>query len=322
MYDLCAVGDLLIDMFHGEEEDSFIANCGGTAMNMVICAARLGLSTSVIGRIGADIMGERIRQSLIRNGVDIKGLIEDKDYFTTMTFVVLDEAGERRFSFARQFGADVMLTPDLINEELVDNARVLYFTGMLLSQEPSRSTTLDFIKKQYEKGQNICFDVSYRKFLWVSPSEAVNVIKQVLPYVTLLKSSEEELFLLTGEKNLKKAAEKIEQYGVSASIITCGESGAAYYMNGVYEMVPGFHVHVVDTTGAGDAFFGGFLYQLCLLSDPASLSVAQLPSMVRFANATGALNVRYKGGFKGAPYLAEVITFMEESEKGDERVVL
>ncbi len=314
MFDVCALGDALVDMFHGEGEDAFVASCGGTALNMIVCAARLGLKTSFIGRIGADVMGNRIEQALISNHVNIEGLIKDAEYFTTMTFVELNE-GERSFSFARQYGADVMLYPENISEETIRNTRIFHYSGMALMSEPSRSTTLALLKKLHEEGIYICTDISYRENLWSDEDTAIRVTREALPFTDLLKASDEEAFLISGRNTLKEAAEYFADQGCRLCVITCGGDGAFWYLKGSCGMVPSFSVPVVDTTGAGDAFLGGFLYQLLQLSRPEDVTVEMMPEMVRFANAVGALNIRQKGGIDGAPALEEVERFLNTPRK-------
>lgn len=305
MYDVCAFGDALVDMFHGDGKDAFVANCGGTALNMIVCASKLGLKTSFISRIGADVMGDRIERALIENGVNIDGLIKDDQYFTTMTFVELNH-GERSFSFARQFGADIMIRAEDISREIIGESRIFHYSGMVLMSEPSRSATLGLLKELQKEGKYICTDISYRAALWEDEMTAIRVTREALKYTDLVKCSDEEAFLVSGKDTLREAAEYFTEYGCALCIITCGKDGAFWYMDGECGTVPAFSVPVVDTTGAGDAFLGGFLYQLLKKTSPGEVKPEILPEMLRFANAVGALNITQKGGIDGAPTLEEV----------------
>lgn len=305
MYDVCALGDALVDMFHGDGEDAFIANCGGTALNMIVCAARLGLRTSFISRIGADVMGDRVERALLENGVNIDGLIKDDQYFTTMTFVELNH-GERSFSFARQFGADIMIRREDISRDIIRKSRLFHYSGMALMSEPSRSSVLELLEELRGEGKYICTDISYRESLWEDEATAIRVTREGLKYTDLVKCSDEEAFLISGKNTLPEAAEYFCGFGCRLCVITCGKDGAFWYMGGEYGTVEGFSVPVVDTTGAGDAFLGGFLYQLLKLASPNEVTPEMLPQMLRFANAVGALNITQKGGIDGAPTLEEV----------------
>ena len=309
MFDICVYGDALMDMFRGDGADAFIANCGGTCLNMAVCAANLGLKTTFVGRVGDDVMGRRLARVMTEHGIDTRGLIMDSAYFTTLAFVELDH-GERSFSFARQYGADIMIHPEDIDQKAVRSARLFHYSGMTLMAEPSRSTTLALLEQLHSEGMYICTDISYRHNLWSDPETAVRVTRQALPFTDLVKCSEEEALLMTGKEDLKEAADFFCSYGPQLVVITCGEQGAFWYRNGECGTKPPYKVEVVDTTGAGDAFFGGFLYQLMQLDDPRSVTAAQLPGMIRFANAAGALNIRQKGGIDGAPTLAEVEELM------------
>lgn len=309
MFDICVLGDALMDMFRGDGEDAFVANCGGTALNMAVCAAKLGLKVTFLGRVGDDVMGERLVRSMEEHGIDRTGLVKDDQFFTTLSFVELNN-GERSFSFSRQHGADIMLYPEDIDRSVIDRSRLLHYSGMVLTDEPSRSTCLGLLKKLHGEGVYICTDISYRHNLWESAETAVEVVREALKYTDLVKCSEEEAFLVSGKETLEEAAKDFSSLGCKVCIITCGGEGAFYWMDGQSGTVPSYCVEVVDTTGAGDAFFGGFLYRLMQLKRPEALRPEDLPEMLRFANAAGALNICQKGGAAGAPSLEAVEELM------------
>lgn len=309
MFDICVLGDALIDMFRGDGADAFIASCGGTALNMAVCAAKMGLQVAFLGRVGDDIMGERLVKTMEAHGIDLTGLVKDDQFFTTLSFVELHD-GERNFSFSRQYGADIMLYPENIDHSVIDRSRLFHYSGMVLTKEPGRSTSLSLLKQLHEKGVYICTDISYRYNLWESESVAVEVVGEALRYTDLVKCSEEEAFLMSGKETLGEAADFFLGIGCKVCIITCGGQGAFYCMDGQCGTVPSYSVKVVDTTGAGDAFFGGFLYQLMQLKRPEELRADDLPGMLRFANAAGALNICQKGGAEGAPTLEAVLELM------------
>lgn len=307
MFDLCAYGDVLIDMFHdGASPNGFQANCGGTVANMVVAASRLGVRAALVSKIGDDVMGDRLERSFREQGVDIRGLLRDPRYFTTMTFVELSPEGERSFSFARQFGADAMLYPEELPMDVIRDCRIFHYSGMALNQEPSRSTTLALLRQLRQEGRYICTDVSYRHNLWEDAETAVRVTREALRYTDLYKSSDDEALLISGCDNLPDAAAFFADMGCSLCLITCGERGSFYYLDGQYGMVPSFPVRVVDTTGAGDAFFGGFLSQLLKREDPRSITAAELPEMLRYGNAVGALTTTKMGGLDGLPTKEQV----------------
>lgn len=311
MFDICVLGDALIDMFRGEGADVFVANCGGTALNMAVCAAKMGLRVAFLGRVGDDVMGERIVKTMEKHDIDLTGLVKDSQFFTTLSFVELHD-GERNFSFSRQYGADIMLYPENIDRSVIGRSRLFHYSGMALTKEPGRSTCLALLKELHEKGVYICTDISYRHNLWETERIAVEVVLEALKYTDLVKCSEEEALLMSGKETLQEAADYFLWLGCKVCVITCGEQGAFYCMDGQCGTVPSYSVEVVDTTGAGDAFFGGFLYQLMQLERPEALRAENLPDMLRFANAAGALNICHKGGAEGAPTLEAVWELMEK----------
>lgn len=315
MYDLCAYGDYLMDMFPGDEPDSFIANPGGTVHNMVICAAKLGVKTLAVGRIGKDVMGYRLLAKLEENNVDTSGIICDEKYFTTLSFVDLTPEGERSFSFARQFGADIMLNPEDIPVSSIKNSKIFHYSGMALMCEPSRTTTLNLLKELYDEGHYICTDVSYRAKLWSDEQTAIEVTRKAIPYTHLFKSSDDEALLISGKDTIEDAARYFESKGAKTVLITCGEKGSYFYMDGSEKYVAPYKVDkVVDTTGAGDAFLGGFISRLILLESPFDLKAEMIPEMMKYGNAAGAFAVTKKGGVSGLPTPEDVNRLMEEQD--------
>ena len=205
MFDICVYGDALMDMFHGDGEDAFLANCGGTALNMACCAAKLGSKVTFMGRVGDDVMGRRLKAVMDRHGIDTRGLVMDDQYFTTMSFVELN-GGERSFSFARQYGADIMIHPEDIRMDVILESRLFHYSGMTLMSEPSRSTTLSLLAKLKEEGVYVCTDISYRHNLWSDEETAVRVTNEALRFTDLVKCSEEEARLMSGKEDLCEAA--------------------------------------------------------------------------------------------------------------------
>lgn len=147
---------------------------------------------------------------------------------TTLAFVQLDEYGDRSFSFYRDPGADVMLRPEEVDDTLLEGCRIFHFGSVSLTKEPCRGTTLWVARRAREAGALISYDPNYRPFLWPSVEAARRALCAALELTDILKVSEEEMCLLTGESTLPGGAEKLQAMGPSAVFITRGKEGAYF----------------------------------------------------------------------------------------------
>ncbi|PWJ51866.1 carbohydrate kinase family protein [Faecalicatena contorta] len=316
MYDLCAIGDALVDFIPAPQytPDKPVYQCevGGTVANALTAGSKLGLSTLFVGKIGDDCMGQLIRNKMISHGVSMEGCVVDPIHFTTQTFVSLGENGERSFSFARRFGADIWLEESDLPMERILQSSMVGFSGMCMTDEPIRSATWKLLRAVRAKEIPIVLDVNYRYNLWKNEEEAISAMRETLSYAALYKSSEEEAYLLAGVEDLQEAAEKIADYGCRIVIITLGGQGSYYYVNGESGHIPSYKVEAIDTTGAGDSFFAGLLYQIKQRGGIENISAGDYPEILKFANAAGALAATKRGGVNGAPFLNEIEEFIKQ----------
>ena len=129
--DVTALGELLIDFtdngLSAQGNTLFEANPGGAPCNVLAMLQKFGHSTAFIGKVGDDIFGNMLKGTLEEVHIHTKNLILDKDVRTTLAFVKTFEDGDRDFSFYRNPGADMMLTEDEIDEELIRNSRIFHF---------------------------------------------------------------------------------------------------------------------------------------------------------------------------------------------------
>lgn len=319
MYDVTALGEALIDFtYNGISADGqklFEQNPGGAPANMLASLNKCGKKTAFIGKVGNDMHGQFLKETLEGAGIDTKGLVLGDDVFTTLAFVDINEKGERKFSFARKPGADIMLREDEVDLSILQASKILHVGSLSLTDEPSRSTTLYAIEKAKEFGCLISYDPNYRESLWDSVESAIKEMKSVLPYVDMMKLSDEETVLLTGEDTIEGAAAKIIEGGVSLVAVTLGDKGA-YVCNkdgGAY--ANGFKSSVVDTTGAGDSFWGGFVYKMLAAGKvPAEVSIEEACDFALFGNAVASLCVEKRGGIPGIPEFVDSEARYEEGK--------
>lgn len=311
MYDVVALGELLIDFtYAGSSEGGqklFEQNPGGAPANLLTVITHMGYKAAMIAKVGDDMHGRFLIDTLRQEKIDTNSVIVDKDYFTTLAFVAISPSGEREFSFSRKPGADTMLREEEIDKSIITNTNIFHIGSLSLTSEPAKTTTYAAVKAAKQAGAVISYDPNYRDSLWKDEATAVAEMKAMLEYADIVKVSDEEAYLLTGEKEPELAADIILAKGPSVVAITLGADGVYVKGNGSSVTVPGYKVSAVDTTGAGDSFWGGFLSRLIESGKKvSSLTEADLKSFATFGNATASLCVQKRGGIPAIPYKADV----------------
>lgn len=313
---VCCFGELLIDVTPYGVSDKgyevFEFNPGGAPANVACALAILNKKASFIGQVGDDHFGHVLSDVLKEKKVDLEGLLFSKNYLTTLAIVSLQSDGERSFSFYRKDGADVMISSEDIFYTKIDEADIFHFGSVSMTHSPSKETTQKLVKYAKDKGKKISFDVNLRELLWSDLHSAYQQISAVLPYVDILKVSEEELEFLTKSQDHLDSVKKLSTiYGIPLILVTYGAKGSAVYYQGEFVFVEPFKVDAIDATGAGDAFYGTFL---SLLLDKVfqldEVRIEQLVEMLRFANGAGALATLKKGAIGSLPTYSQIQAFI------------
>lgn len=310
-YDVVALGELLIDFTPAGISDNgnplFEMNPGGAPANVLIAVAKLGGRCAFIGKVGDDHFGHFLKQTLENNNVDTRGLKCTEQANTTLAFVHLDEKGERSFTFLRNPGADTMLEEHEIEASIIDKGKIFHFGSLSMTHQPAEGATLKAVEYAKHSGKVISYDPNWRPSLWKDVDTARQKMMLGLKYADIVKLSEEELKLLTGEADIDRAAQMVFDMGAKLVLVTLGDQGCYYMHSSGRGHVPAYQVKVVDTTGAGDAFLGGVLYNISRMDCPIEkMDCHQLERIVRFANATAALCITKRGGIPAMPSLHEV----------------
>jgi fructokinase len=317
MIDVTALGELLTDFTDSGTSASgqklFERNAGGAPANVLVALQKLGHQTAFVGKVGCDMHGEFLRETLVEQGVNCDGLISDPGFFTTLAFVALDEHGDRSFSFARKPGADTQIAPDDLPVDLIKSSRVFHVGSLSLTDEPARSATLRALELAREAGCVLSYDPNYRANLWDGPEAAMEQMRAILPQMNLVKISDEECALLTDLEKPEEAAAAIIAGGASVCVVTLGGDGCYVCTSEGGRVVAPFATKVVDTTGAGDSFWGGFLAGFLELGKaPSELTLDDACAMSRKGNAVASLCVRGRGGIPSMPARADVEALLAE----------
>ena len=268
MFDVTSLGEILIDFTPaGVSENGnilFERNPGGAPANLAVAVSRLGGTSAFIGKAGDDMFGRFLKETLEREHVDGSGLILSAGSPTTLAFVDLMENGDRDFSFYRNNSADTLLKPGEVRFDHIKNSRFFHLGSLSLTHKSSKKATMAAVHGACSAGVNISYDPNLRLPLWKSPEEAKRSILSIMPYASVIKISDEEGTFITGEKDINKCAGMIiNRYKTPILLITRGSLGANSYFCGKSISLPAYSgVKVLDTTGAGDAFLGAFLYAI------------------------------------------------------------
>ena len=316
--DVVAIGELLIDFTFksadGEGYPTMEAHPGGAPANFLAALNQYGYKTAMLGKVGNDTFGKLLIGTLQKAGIETKGIIVSGDVFTTLAFVTLDEQGDRKFSFARKPGADTQIRFEELDLSIVDEAKVLHFGTLSLTDEPARTATYKLVEYAQNHGKLVTYDPNLRKPLWKSMEEAKEQLLWGLKYADVVKISDEEVEFLFGLDPKAGAAYILENYAVKLVLVTCGADGCVFQNKTCSGHVPGLSgISVVDTTGAGDIFGGSAVSQILKYKkEPEDLNEEELLQIVRFACTAASLSTTKSGGISSVPSLDDVFGRLEK----------
>ena len=300
-YDVLALGELLIDFTsNGESEDGaplFKANPGGAPCNVLALLSRLGKTTAFLGKVGDDMFGHMLSGIVKSVGIDISGLSFTKKVPTTLAFVKTYEDGDRDFSFYRNPGADVMLTVEDLNREMLANTKIFHFGSLSMTHENAREATKEAVRIAKEAGALLSFDPNLRESLWDCLENAKEQIKYGLSVCDILKISDNEIEFITGTTDFDEGVRLLKSQYPQIKIlnVTAGAQGSYCYYEDKKVFVPAFRLgKTIDTTGAGDTFCGCVLYYV-LEHGMDCYGEEHMKEMLTFANAAAYLVTTRKG---------------------------
>lgn len=312
---IISLGEALIDFIPLDKENTtYQKSPGGAPANVSVGLAQLGAKSTFLGKVGDDVLGRFLRDTLNEFGVDVSTMILTQDERTGVVFVTNADDGERSFDFYIDPSADRFLHAEEIVEEIFDHHRLLHFGSISMISEPSRSATRKAVEVAQEKGMLVSYDPNLRLGLWESEERAKEVIVSMLSEADILKLSEEELTFITGEEDIEKGIQKLAHYKIPVIFITMGSEGSFVFTPEYSLKVPAMKVDAVDTTGAGDAFVSGILFGFNeYRGDISKITKEELEKMTRFASVSGALAASTKGAMTALPTFSQVQDILKSS---------
>lgn len=312
-------GEALID-FHAEPRGgnappAFIPHAGGAPANVAVAVARLGDASAFVGMFGRDVFGDLLLRGLADAGVDTRYTRRTDAANTALAFVAHDAQGERSFSFYRPPSADLLFRDGDFDPAIFAAGNIFHAGSCSMTETASAATTLEGLARARAAGALASFDMNLRPALWPRGEDPAPVIWRALALADFVKLSAEELAFLAASTGGENAAlKRLWSASTQFVVITDGSRAIRWFMRDATGEMSPFAVRAIDSTGAGDAFVGGFLHGLAAAGSLTAL-LADNPrrdTALRFAAACGALAVTRTGSFAAMPALADVHAFLEQ----------
>ncbi|XP_042485691.1 probable fructokinase-5 [Macadamia integrifolia] len=313
---IVSFGEMLIDFVPDvsgvslAESKGFIKAPGGAPANVACAIAKLGGSAAFVGKVGDDEFGRMLADIVKSNGVNVDGVCFDANARTALAFVTLKKNGEREFMFYRNPSADMLFVESELKMDMIKHAKIFHYGSISLITEPVRSTHMAAMKAAKEAGVLLSYDPNLRLPLWPSPEAARDGIKSIWNQADFIKVSDEEVaFLTQGDPNEDEVVKKLWYDGLKLLLVTYGDKGCKYFAKGFKGHVDGYAVKTVDTTGAGDAFVGAFLFSVS--KDPSILeNEGKLKEALKLSNACGAICTTQKGAIPALPNMSAAVALI------------
>jgi 5-dehydro-2-deoxygluconokinase len=317
--DLICLGRAAVDLYGqqlgGRLEDvqSFAKYLGGSSANLAAGTARLGLRSSMLTRVGNEHMGRFVRETLAREGVDVRHVATDPWRLTGLVVLGIEGAGSYPHIFFREQCADMGLEVGDFDESYIASSRALAVTGTHLSTPQTRAAVEQAFRWARTNDTRTILDIDYRPVLWklavpgdgaarfVASAEVTAALQSVLPLCDLVVGTEEEILIAGGARDVPSAVRAIRELTSAPIVIKRGAAGCTIVAEEMIE-VPGFPVEVLNVLGAGDAFLSGLLY--------GWLGGQALAESARLGNACGALVVSRHACTPAMPSRVELEDFL------------
>jgi ribokinase len=305
--DVVALGDLNVDIIahfatYPAKGDDALAystefHAGGSAANTAMALARMGISVSLISRVGPDSLALKALHSLNEAGVVPIGLQRDPTAMTGLMYVVVTPDGERTILGHR--GANVFTDPEQIREDDICDARLFHLSGYALLEDPQRSAALLALEIACRHGLTVTLDPGM-----AVPKAALDEMRALLPAINILMPSLAEAQHLTGRRYPRECARALWERGVQVVILKLGGEGCLVGTGDTYFRVPGFVIEMRDSTGAGDNFAAGLI--------AGFLGGLDWHSSALLGNAMGAMAAARVGAGMAIPKAVEVLDLLRE----------
>jgi 5-dehydro-2-deoxygluconokinase len=329
--DLVCIGRTSVDLYAEqdgsrlEDVQSFRKYVGGSATNIAVGTARLGVKSAMLTRVGEEQMGRFVRKTLAENGVDVSQVRSDPERLTPYVLLAVRAIDDFPRLFAYGDAADLAVEEGDVDPDFIASSKALLVTGTPLSRPKARSASVKAIEAARRGGTKVVFDLDYRPVFWgvashelggemfVASERVTEVYRSVLSDCDLVVGTEEEVRIAGGSTDTREALRSIRALSDATVVLKVGAMGAIVFPGDIPEdledgvRVPGFPVEVFNSVGAGDAFMSGFLSGWLREEPPEEC--------LRLGNACGAIVVSRHGCSPAMATTEELEYFLGLEEK-------
>jgi 5-dehydro-2-deoxygluconokinase len=329
--DLVCIGRTCVDLYGEqvgaplESVQTFSMYVGGSASNVCIGAARLGLRTAMIARVGDDPLGRFVRTTFVNEDVDARAVRFDSEQLTGLITLAIRKCDNFPRVFYYENSADLALAESDIDSELVGAAEVLLVTGTHFSRPNLDAASRKAIRIAKENGGRVVFDIDYRPVLWgltqhargeqmfVKSARVSAHLQSIVPECDLIVGTEEELCIAGGSDDVRESLDKLRSLTAAAIVRKRGAQGSMVYAAEIPPDLDGgisaasFPVEILNATGAGDAFLAGFLL--------GWIRNKEREICCRYGNACGAMVVSRHACSASMPSARELDYFLSATER-------
>ncbi|MBF2066964.1 MAG: carbohydrate kinase [Calothrix sp. C42_A2020_038] len=314
---LC-LGEILFDLLADQlgrqlsDVESWTPYPGGAPANVACALVKLGVPAGFVGCVGEDEPGDALVKLLRDVGVDITGVQRHQTAPTRQVYVVRSLSGDRTFAGFGEYDtgefADTKLNAKELPSSLFEAADILVLGTLELAYPESAKAIYHALDLAEKYDMKIVLDVNWRPVFWHNPEVAPDIIRQIFKKVDFVKLAKEEAEWLFDTSDAGAINYRLDS--VDGVLVTDGENGCAYCLNEQEGKLPAFSVPVVDTTGAGDSFLAGFIYQLLTHGNQGFKDKETTRDIIKYASAVGALTTLKPGAIASQPTPSEVEAFL------------
>ncbi|MEW9052261.1 MAG: sugar kinase [Neobacillus sp.] len=257
--DVLSVGEILIDMISTDYSDNFESTSynqffGGAPANIAMNVNKLGANSIIASAVGKDGLGQFLINKIKSEGLDTS-YIEQVDYSTSMVMITKSKSTPVPIFYR---DADYHLSFSEKLEKAVRNSKIIHFSCWPISRMPARNTIERIIETARENNSFVCFDPNYHEMLWPKGENGLEYVKSMIGKADIVKPSEVDAERLFGKDTNENQLAKFIELGAKLVIMTLGSEGAIVSNGHETIKFSTLATNIVDTTGAGDAFWSGF----------------------------------------------------------------
>lgn len=314
---LCG-GEILLDFISKEVGKGldhsvlFEKRPGGSIFNVVVGLRRLGVSVSLLTKIGGDEFAQGLMDIIRREKINSECLKRDINLKTTLAFVAVNKEGKPEFRFYRDNAADTMLTIPEVRDIDPKNYSIYHFGSISLLEKPASDAYLELLNMFYKEKVITSFDPNIRPSLIKDKKDFLNMFFKISKMVDILKMSDDDLKYITGLTDAKEGLRKIlNKINSSLILVTLGKNGVLSYYKGQFMHISTFNkIRIKETTGCGDAFMAAVIYRLLKRDNFPVFSRSKLTDILTFANGVATIVGTRYGASNSMPRLQEAEEFI------------